>query len=411
MEKTTPKKRMSFIGFLLMAYFSLIACKNTQLHLYGGFIVLCGAIIIDRLFSKERTKIIFPTSCKWYYYFVIYCFFSRIWAWEPYYVSNLSKQLIAMLLLVIIPTSYFIKVKKPEDVLKALAGVGIILAIYVIIKEGGISTFYQHATTGNNRIGGGIINVNDIGMNGAVSTVILLYYGFLKKKRSCLLLSVIPFMAFAGSGSRKSILLLIVGLLVSIVLSQKNKNSMIKFLKIIAFVIVGLIVFRFIMSLDIMATINERWEGLIATLTGDSINADKSSIARKKMIEIGWQQFLKTPFLGIGLGNSTMLNGQRLGIWSYSHNDYIENLVNGGVIGFLIYYGNLLYIGIRHLKLMKIKKDSDLIISFTMYIIYLVMSAGCVTYYANLQGCLYYVLWITTIEVKKLEFIKEEVAN
>jgi len=408
MDNTLPKRRITITGLLLMTYFSLIACKNSQLNIYGGCIALVGSIFVEKLFSSDRLKITFPTSCKCLYYFTVFCFFSRFWAWELYFVQNLSKQLIAVFLLITIAVGYFIKIKNPSIVIAAVACVGVVLSCYVIYVEGGLIAFYNSATSGTDRIGGEVTNVNNIGMAGALSTVILAYYGIVQKKRRYIPLAIIPFMAAAASGSRKSLLLLGIGIILIVLLSQKDRQGVVKFLKIMVWLCVGFVAFKMIMSLEIMGTVKMRWDGLIASLTGESLNADTSADTRMLMIKRGWSQFLKDPLIGIGLGNSKEFYWRNYGSYMYLHNDYIEHLVNGGIVGFSLYYGNLVYIFVRHVKLMKINKDPEIIMSFIILVLFFIMNTACVTYYDSLQTALYFILWITTIEVKKIEFSQLE---
>lgn len=404
LQTSSDKKRITFIGFILIVYFATHICYSQPIVLYTGFILLCGFIVLNKLLSSDRMKVIFPTSCKWLYYFVVYCFFSRIWAIEPYYVSNLSDFLIPVAVLVFVCVNYFIKERDINSIIAAIAISGIALSIYAIIKEGGLGAFYHNATVENVRIGGEITNVNSIGMFGAISTVVLVYYGLYAKKRLFLPLTVIPFMAAAASGSKKAILILGAGIFLMAVLAQQNKKGVMKFLKITVGICFVIVLLRMIMSLEIMSTINDRMEQMIKELISDSNATSTSTLLRKKFIEVGWKQFLETPYLGVGLGNSVVINGRATGFWGYSHNDYIEQIVNGGVGGFLLYYGNIFNLAVQHIKLMKIKKDNQVTISFIVLCLYLLMSAGCVNYYGNMQTYLYFILWITVVEVKKREF-------
>ena len=46
--------------------------------------------------------------------------------------------------------------------------------------------------------------------------------------------------------------------------------------------------------------------------------------------------------------------------------------------------------------------------SFIILVLFLIMNTACVTYYDFLQTALYFTLWITTVEVKKIEFANLE---
>ncbi len=404
MDKTLPERKTTLIGILLMLYFSIIACANTRINIYSGFIVLAALVVLENIFSESRLKVNFPFSCKLFYYFAVYTFFGRIWAIDTYFLTGLSKQVIAVFLLITISSNYFIKKRNPSAVIAAVACVGVILSIYVIITEGGFSAFYEHATRTGERVGDEVSNVNRIGIAAALSSVVLAFYGLIMKKMWCLPLCVLTFMVTAASGSRKSLLLLGIGVFLIILLTQNDRQAVVKFLKMLFWIIIGFFALKFLFSLEIMSTVRERWDGLIASLEGDTINSESSADRRIEMIKFGWKQFKEHPFLGVGIGNSKILFWEKYGVHTYLHNDYIEQLVNGGIIGVLLYYGNVFYLLVQHVKLMKIRRDPEIVMSFIILVLFLIMNVASVSYYDFLQTALYFILWITTVEVKKVEF-------
>lgn len=126
------------------------------------------------------------------------------------------------------------------------------------------------------------------------------------------------------------------------------------------------------------------------------------------MIVAGLQQFEETPLLGIGLYNSVLAGLYRIGYAGYLHNDYVELLVNGGMVGFALYYSVPVALLIKHIKLMKIYKDTELIISFIMLVLFLITNVGNVTYYGVLSTYVYMTLWISVVEIFKRRKIKNE---
>lgn len=401
--QTTKKEKLTFIGFLFAAYYAALACYNEPIVLYPGFVLIAGLVVLDKLFSKERLKIEFPTACKCLYYFTIYCFFSRFWAWNEALVTSNSKFLIPAMVFMVININYFVKIRSTKACLFAIILSGLALGVYVVVDNGGLSAFYNLATQQGNRIVAGDRNANSIGMVCAFAVVTLFYYAIFKKKKSFYLISVFPFVVSIATGSRKSILLLLIGVLMLVLLSQKDKKGAVKYLKLLGLLALLFVCLKFVLSLEIMSTVNERMEQLFATLTGDAFNADSSSLTRAKMIKFGWQQFKETPFMGIGFGNSPELNWKYMRIYTYSHNDYIEHLINGGFISLILYYATIIYLAVKHIKLMKLNKKPELVISFTTIIMYLVMSAASVTYYGVMNTYLYFTLWISEVAICERE--------
>lgn len=56
------------------------------------------------------------------------------------------------------------------------------------------------------------------------------------------------------------------------------------------------------------------------------------------MREVGFAQFLKTPIFGIGIGCSDVLLQHTINRSTYLHNNYIELLACGGIVGTALYY-------------------------------------------------------------------------
>lgn len=406
--QSKSREKLTFIGFLMAAYYVTLVCYNEPVILYIGYIIIAGFIIFDKLLSKDRLKIETPTVCKFLYYFTIYCYFSRLWAWNEALVISSSKFLIPAMIFVVIGINYFIKISNVRACLFALAISGIALSIYVIIDNGGLSAFYGTATQTGNRLTAGDRNENFVGFICGLSIVTLLYYAIYERKRLCFFFAALPLVVLITSGSRTAILTLAVGILAIVLIRQKNKKGVVKFLKIIGFSVIVIICFKLILSLEIMSTFNKRLEDFLTTITGKSSRVDGSTASRMKLIEIGWEQFKKTPFLGIGFGNSPELNWRMMRHYYYSHNEYIEHLVNGGIIGFILFYSGIFYIMIKHIKLMKVSKRTELIVSFVTIIMYLVKGIGGVSYYGQMHTYLCYTLWISIVAICEREQYENE---
>lgn len=409
--QTKKKDKLTFTGFLFIVYFSLLACDNKQIFLYGGYITIAGLIIVDKLLSRDRLKFEFPTSCKLLYYFTIFCYFSRFWAWNEYLVVSYSKFLIPIMIFMVICVNYFIKIGSAKACLYAILFSGLSLSIYAIVKNGGLSAYYAMAIREGNRVGnGGDMNVNAIGMTCAFSVVLLFYYAMFEKKYICYIIAALPFMTAVATGSRKTIILIVLGVLILTLFSQKDRKGIVKHLRLLGLLLILFIVIRFILSLDIMATVNMRMENMIDGFFGKTtaLKNNASSETRAKMIKVGWQQFKNTPFLGIGFGNSPELNWRMLGYYVYSHNDYIEHLVNGGVVSLFLYYSTIIYLAIKHIKLIKVNRKPELVMSFVIIIMYLVVGGACVTYYGDMATYLYFILWISEVAICEREQYENE---
>ena len=86
------------------------------------------------------------------------------------------------------------------------------------------------------------------------------------------------------------------------------------------------------------AVIGERLEGLFGMLNGDFAHADGSSKIRSQMIQMGMQKWFSSPLWGYGFDSFKYYNRSMIGLFYYSHNNFVELLYDLGIIGFVIYY-------------------------------------------------------------------------
>ena len=64
---------------------------------------------------------------------------------------------------------------------------------------------------------------------------------------------------------------------------------------------------------------------------------DSSDETRVRLIEYGLTYCIESPILGHGYYSFSQLFRKDCGIILYSHNNFIETFVGGGIIGFFIY--------------------------------------------------------------------------
>ena len=98
-----------------------------------------------------------------------------------------------------------------------------------------------------------------------------------------------------------------------------------------------------------------------------------SDMRRITYIRRGLSQFLKSPFWGNGMNYSEFMFG------TYSHNNYVEMLLNFGIIGFCIHYYSH-FISARKALTDKTDRKTNLLFMSVITAI-LVTDIGVVTYY------------------------------
>ena len=181
-------------------------------------------------------------------------------------------------------------------------------------------------------------NINGISIFLAMGVVgdlcLLLRRGF----RFWQLISVLSVLLLAASQSRKAIVIFVLGVLAVILYNNKRRMSAGTRILRVIFVVLGFVVLLyFFLKLPIFSGMNNRVDLWLNSLTGSS-KADTSSIVRNKLISIGLNAWLSHPFAGVGINATTVVARQFFNIDYYMHNNFVELLCGGGLIGFLLYY-------------------------------------------------------------------------
>lgn len=141
------------------------------------------------------------------------------------------------------------------------------------------------------------------------------------------------------SGGRKYIIVPILFLYVLLLFKQdkKGRTHLLRSTAIVVIAAVG--VYLLIMNVPTFyEMIGSRMESLFSFLEGDDKSALGSDKVRSEMIRIGLEKWKSSPLWGYGFDSFKYFNREATGHFYYSHNNFVEMLYNGGVIGFIAYY-------------------------------------------------------------------------
>jgi O-antigen ligase len=254
----------------------------------------------------------------------------------------------------------------------------LILAGRLISEYGGIAEIIEIASEkGENRIGNLMGNENAIGLffaNGILCSLI-----FIMKKPKILvrILLIVAMVALAAmlllTGSRKSVVLALTGILLIVFLNYRNASITKKV--VVALVVVAALIgaYKLITTLPMFSTINERFDQLFKGFLGEDTSYD-TDMTRKYYISRGLEAFYEKPIFGHGTGYSYVLFG------TYSHNNFVELLMNYGIIGFCLHYVPYVFLIVGLFKL-ALKKDITAIYFITYIGLQLILGIGWVSYY------------------------------
>lgn len=241
-----------------------------------------------------------------------------------------------------------------------------ILAIYTIYKYG-----LGNILSGDisQRIGSDISQENVLGMALALGAILCFYRSFYLSKKIYYLPSMLLFILSSFTGSRKALIIVVLGSVFLVTL----KNGTKKMFKTTVGIIIIMIILFLILNIPAFDMVLQRFSGLIG---GEKMDA--SSVERINMIKDGWMFFLKKPIIGYGLDCF-----RDLGYGTYSHNNYIEILINGGVISFILFYNIYLYCILKLIKQMR-KRDKIATILIILIFMQLIRDFAEVSYYSKI---------------------------
>lgn len=320
-------------------------------------LLFCYAVLHPKALVSKFALLYLP--------FLILCGASYFWTCDKARCIKVTLELGAMWVLCSLMFNYLYLEQKTEMLLKAMYVGGICIAV-VTVQYYGVEAYIKGVLDGE-RMGHVIVNMNDLGMRCTYAAMIALYYCIYKKKWLNIFPALFLFAVSYFTLSRKVLVMILAGIVLVIALSGNWKSKIVSVLFGVALVAVVLYVPFFHAGLE---RINQMVE-----------LEDGSTSIRLRMIQVGLEQFKKTPYLGMGLGGSRVLNGRLLDFHGYSHNNYIELMIDLGAVGTILYYFHYLFPIGTFLKQFFTKKKnlSNLMLAFTL--ISLLLHVGCVEYH------------------------------
>lgn len=155
-----------------------------------------------------------------------------------------------------------------------------------------------------------------------------------------LVVSVFLYISAILTGIRKMIVLPLI--LILLYVMQKYKKNALKLVGAIILV-VFLSVIAVYMIMHFSSSTAGRINQLLDLLKGVS-SKEGSYVERMHLKKLAQQCFLENPIFGVGIGCFRDYSVTHGGPDLYAHNNYLEVLANLGLVGFFIYYINLLFL-------------------------------------------------------------------
>ena len=353
--------------------------ENLNLLSNAIMALLFGVIVYYLIFKCDGARVYFDKTLGFYTIFVAICIVSISYATYRDSASSMCQTLVLLWLVFFILYNYLVNTDNDKILIYAITISSVLYSAYVIGYYG-ISGYFELLISGK-RAGMDITNVNTIGMISATGFSLCMYVAIFKKKYYLFFVSAVPLITAFGSGSRKALLVVVFSLLLLILLKYKQNKSMSTFIKMIAWIIIAIVVLKFLLSLPAFETLAKRFDTFTNSLTGVG-KVDHSTAIREDMIRYGFIEFKNHILLGHGINNSNIVTMKYLGVSTYLHNNFVELLFSVGIIGFTAYYAMFAYLIKKLYSLFKRKVEYAEIL-LIMLIIHLVMNYGMVAYYSK----------------------------
>jgi len=394
------KSKTSKNVILAMTILYYVLCFISD-SLPGGQLLIAIPLAIMLFIYLYSNKGVIRFGARGYFAYIIvflaFCALSRLWAEDPRLaVSKINSLLFALLAMIVIVICTY-SMRDVDLLLKTIMYGGYLVCLFIAFRYGwsGILGLVRSGA----RIDNEILNANTIGMCASYSIVINVYYVLYRKIKPIDFAMLPTIVLLIVSESRKAIAIVVMGVFALILLKNINNKNILRTMFRIVFISALLIGIIFLLSrLPVFSPITAKFKNLISLLQGNESRGTSSSWIRLAYIDLGWKLFKAHPWVGIGIANANIYTSMYYGNNHYLHNNFIELLACGGIIGFLIYYSMwiyLLYVFIKNRNY----KDSKYNICFILLIIHMVMDYGLVSYYSKGTYVFLFLFWL---EAKQL---------
>ncbi len=357
---------------ILLAFFILFETVTWGRYVFFGVTMLIALMIV--VVNNGKIPLKLQAYHGLFALFILFVLVSAVWAWSA--SAAISKAITLVLIFACSAVLYMYYQDKEDThaLITAVMWSGYIVALYTIFFYG-VENF--GADVEADRLDNDFANVNNIGMTVALSCVLQFNKLLNKESRWSAVMMIPSTYVIAATQSRTALILLIGGIYASYILKIGNqKGTLKKLLKVIFYTVFFCAGIYFLLKLPTFSGMMERMKSL------GNITAESSAGIRQQMIKIGLDYFKQHPIGGIGIGGSYILTERHLGESTYLHNNFVELLSCGGIIGFICYYASYVYLYVNLIKYRKATPEF-FAIGFTWLSIMLVAHYGGVEYHTK----------------------------
>jgi O-antigen ligase len=325
----------NFLRFIVVIYFASVMAFSfvdgmSSISVIIG-LILTFFFLIEHIYRTKKLLFYIPIELKLMFFLIFLIFLVP----SENIVDRLDLGFTMVKLFIL--SFVLISILKREDNILFLPFYGLALGVtYTTVELMSVSIAYVDASL---RFGSSVGNSNLY-----ASYLIffsLISYGYLffdknwptfKKILLLFIVSIVAFQIFLYTGSRKGMLIFTLLLLYFVFINVSRSRGVKKLFKYFAFTVLFSVFVYYILESPFWYRI----ENIFLFLNNEG--GDTSISERWDMLVAGVNMLSHNPIFGLGARGYEMMSVSELGYFSYSHSNYLELLVNHGVIGFFTYY-------------------------------------------------------------------------
>lgn len=327
------KFKCRYSTFIIMFYFiNMIVLSNGSIAAKIGKLLFAGMSVVYLIGVKKKKSFKWIKLELWMIGYAIYACLSYFWAYSRIYAISGIKTILLNTFCIYLLVQVLLANKDWKNiVLKTIAVCPLFLFLRLLFKYG-IDVFGGIRSLG-------VGEHNSTGMYAAIGCVFCIYYIISSGNKFLFwrLIAVINFFIVLLSMSRKAMVYLMIPIIICYLLTGENISQ-----KIRGFIIIiVLIVCTWIAVINIPVLYRYIGSGLESALNyfNEGVG-DASAAGRNTRIVFGIARFKQRPWFGWGAMNYNKLFGEfQVGMdMVIADNNFIDILVNFGIIGFVVYY-------------------------------------------------------------------------
>lgn len=388
-------KTEKLIWIISVVLFSLFCINSTNVNGQFALIVLTGFTLVISITTRGTKRLAIDPFQKYLFAMALFCFLSTFWAINVADAMEKGTTLLSILLCFSVFYYYFNQSNnKTDKLVEVLLWGGYVVVIYSFFYYGfsGVLSLLKSGM----RLDSEFDNVNTIGMICSITIIIATHYIINSGFKIRDMLTIPSLLLLSATGSRTALITCILGVCFLISVKYVRGGFFLSMIKVFFILSLLLIAVFMLAQLPIFSGINERMMGLFALFTGQG-EVDGSAQLRDSYRLLGLKIFSEHPLLGIGMGNTHIYTYQYYGHDCYLHNNFVEMLANGGIIGFIIYYSIYVHIISKIIKQRLYLQPMGKLISIIVFVM-LLTDYGNVSYYSKVS---YFILMVVLIYLQE----------